>query len=95
MSQKPRHALLDTLFAAQRENQIDENGIQEEVDTFVFAGYDTVSAAIVHSLLVLANYREVQKTLYDHIQEALGMLYYLTLFYSNKLHISFHRKQQQ
>lgn len=72
MSQKPRHALLDTLFAAQRENLIDENGIQEEVDTFVFTGYDTVSAAIIHSLLVLANYQEVQTKLYDHIQKAIG-----------------------
>lgn len=97
MKQKPRYALLDTLFAAQRENKIDEHGIQEEVDTFIVAGYDTVAAAIIHSLLVLANYQDVQQKLYEHIQAALGKLFgriiVISCFWLNIIH--FYRMQQQ
>lgn len=65
--------MLDTLFAAKHNgNQIDDEGIQEEVDTFIFTGYDTVSAAIIHSLAALANHSDVQQKVYEEIQELMS-----------------------
>ena len=37
---KRRRAFLDTLFEAYEEQQIDMDGIAEEVDTFMFEGCD-------------------------------------------------------
>lgn len=61
--------MLDTLLhAEQNGNQIDANGIQEEVDTFVFEGFDTTMTAITFILLMIANHSDVQQCLYDEIQ---------------------------
>lgn len=40
-AEKKRLAMLDTLLMAESQNSIDGAGIQEEVDTFVFEGFDT------------------------------------------------------
>lgn len=68
---KHRYALLDTLFAAQADSKtIDDHGIQEEVDTFVFTGHDTVSSAITYTLLCIAEHSDIQEKLYAEINEA-------------------------
>ena len=36
LTSKKRHAMLDLLIAAMKEGLIDESGIREEVDTFIF-----------------------------------------------------------
>lgn len=60
---KKRLAMLDLLLTAQKEEGIiDDEGIREEVDTFVFEGHDTVSAALNFTLLVLANNPQIQVT---------------------------------
>lgn len=70
---KTRFALLDTLLEAQDNgNQIDDAGIQEEVDTFVFTGFDTVSLALINAFMVIANHPEQQQRLYEEISQALG-----------------------
>uniref|UniRef100_A0A182IWA1 Uncharacterized protein n=1 Tax=Anopheles atroparvus TaxID=41427 RepID=A0A182IWA1_ANOAO len=58
---KQRYAMLDTLLAAEAKQQIDEEGIREEVDTFMFEGHDTTAAAIMFTILLLANEPEVQE----------------------------------
>lgn len=63
--------MLDTLLAAERQGLIDEAGICEEVDTFMFEGHDTTSSGITFSLLLLATYPEVQERLYHEIKEAI------------------------
>lgn len=76
--------MLDTLFAAQQDgNQIDDDGIQEEVDTFVFTGHDTVSVAIINALMVIANHPKHQEQLYDEIVQAICK--YFNLFLRKKL----------
>lgn len=81
--------MLDTLFAAQRNgNQIDDDGIQEEVDTFVFTGHDTVSVAIINALMVIANHPNHQQRLYEEIIQAIcknGILYLKFGFYVKTL----------
>uniref|UniRef100_A0A2Y9D1T1 Cytochrome P450 n=1 Tax=Anopheles dirus TaxID=7168 RepID=A0A2Y9D1T1_9DIPT len=66
---KQRYAMLDTLLAAEAKEQIDEEGIREEVDTFMFEGHDTTSAGIIFTLLLLAHSPEVQQRLYEELQQ--------------------------
>lgn len=60
--------MLDTLLTAEAKQQIDEEGIREEVDTFMFEGHDTTAAAIMFTLLVLANEPDVQDRCYAELQ---------------------------
>lgn len=70
-SLKKKQAMLDTLLEAEQCHQsIDAAGIQEEVDTFVFEGFDTTMTAITFTLLAIANHDGVQKRLYDEIIES-------------------------
>lgn len=64
---KKRLAMLDTLLMAEENKSIDEAGIQEEVDTFVFEGFDTTMTAITFILFAIANHENVQQRLYDEI----------------------------
>ncbi|XP_076756472.1 cytochrome P450 4C1-like [Xylocopa sonorina] len=57
---KKRLAMLDLLIAAHRSNQIDEEGIREEVDTFMFRGHDTTTTAIAFTIMLLAEHPEIQ-----------------------------------
>lgn len=67
-TKKQRLAMLDTLLAAEQNQQlIDSAGIQEEVDTFVFEGFDTTMTAITFILFAIANHGDVQKRLYEEI----------------------------
>ncbi|XP_015179309.1 PREDICTED: cytochrome P450 4C1-like [Polistes dominula] len=58
---KKRLSLLDLLIAASWEdNQIDEEGIREEVDTFMFGGFDTTASALTFALSLFAKHKSVQ-----------------------------------
>jgi cytochrome P450 family 4 len=58
---RKRLAMLDLLLTAKREEGfIDNEGIREEVDTFMFEGHDTVSAAMIFALMMIANHPKVQ-----------------------------------
>jgi cytochrome P450 family 4 len=57
---RKRLAMLDLLLTAKREGLIDNEGIREEVDTFMFEGHDTVSAAMMFGLMMIANHPKVQ-----------------------------------
>ncbi|XP_044262813.1 cytochrome P450 4C1-like [Tribolium madens] len=70
---KKRLAMLDLLLTAQKEEGIiDDEGIREEVDTFMFEGHDTVSAAINFTLLTLANHPKVQEEIVQEMKDVLG-----------------------
>ena len=67
--------MLDTLFAAEAKNdQIDDIGIREEVDTFMFEGYDTTSSALVFTLFMLAHHQDVQEKTYNEVLEVFGKI---------------------
>lgn len=79
---KERYAMLDTLLHAEENgNQIDATGIQEEVDTFVFEGFDTTMTAITFILFMIATHSDVQKRLYEEIQSLGDTIDYNNLKY--------------
>ncbi|XP_055302936.1 probable cytochrome P450 4ac1 [Sitodiplosis mosellana] len=78
---KRRHAMLDTLLMAELNQKIDRAGIQEEVDTFVFEGFDTTMTAITFILLAIANHEDVQQKLYEEIKAHEGEPNYNNLTY--------------
>ncbi|XP_026473021.1 cytochrome P450 4C1-like [Ctenocephalides felis] len=70
---KKRMAMLDLLLSAEaRGENIDENGIHEEVDTFTFEGHDTTSMGLIFTLLSLADNPDVQRKAYEEIAEVFG-----------------------
>nr|XP_029709851.1 probable cytochrome P450 4ac1 [Aedes albopictus] len=60
---KQRYAMLNTLLIAEANGGIDEEGIREEVDTFMFEGHDTTAAGLIFSILLLATEQEAQQLL--------------------------------
>ncbi|KAL3278891.1 hypothetical protein HHI36_016410 [Cryptolaemus montrouzieri] len=72
-SGKKRLALLDMLILAQKNGEdIDDEGIQEEVDTFMFEGHDTTAISISFTLMLLANNKHCQDKLYEEIISVFG-----------------------
>ncbi|XP_070073765.1 probable cytochrome P450 4ac1 isoform X3 [Drosophila takahashii] len=66
---KQRYAMLDTLLAAEAEGQIDHEGICDEVNTFMFEGYDTTSTCLIFTLLMLALHEDVQRRCYEELEQ--------------------------
>nr|ASX93973.1 cytochrome P450 CYP4M42 [Zygaena filipendulae] len=57
---KRKMAMLDLLLFAEKDGLINEDGIQEEVDTFMFEGHDTTAMGLTYALLELANNPAIQ-----------------------------------
>lgn len=56
-------AFLDMLIDLYTKGEIDEEGIQEEVDTFMFEGHDTTSSGLSWTLYCLGKYPDIQRKL--------------------------------
>lgn len=70
---RKKMCLLDVLLLSTIDNKPLENSeIQEEVDTFTFAGHDTTTNAICFTLYNIAKYPDVQKKLNEEILEILS-----------------------
>ncbi|KAI4477381.1 hypothetical protein M0804_012767 [Polistes exclamans] len=66
-------SLLDLLIAASwNDNQIDEEGIREEVDTFMFGGHDTTASALTFALSLFAKHKDVQENIRDEIKSIMS-----------------------
>uniref|UniRef100_A0A1B0AEJ9 Cytochrome P450 n=1 Tax=Glossina pallidipes TaxID=7398 RepID=A0A1B0AEJ9_GLOPL len=59
--------MLDTLLHQEAQGLIDHQGICEEVETFMFGGYDTISTCLRFALLNLAQYPDIQERCYQEI----------------------------
>ncbi|XP_043504764.1 cytochrome P450 4C1-like [Polistes fuscatus] len=65
---KKRLSMLDLLIAASLNgNQIDDEGIQEEVDTFMFEGHDTTAMALMFALSLFAKHQDVQQRIRNEV----------------------------
>ncbi|CAJ0922407.1 unnamed protein product, partial [Mesorhabditis belari] len=58
---------LDFLLEAKEANNLTDEDIREEVDTFMFEGHDTTSSGIAWILWCLAHHQDVQENLLDEI----------------------------
>ena len=67
-------AFLDLLIEARTEDgeSLKAADIQEEVDTFMFAGHDTNSAALTWGIYLLGRYQEVQDKVIEEIDAVFG-----------------------
>ncbi|XP_057666229.1 cytochrome P450 4C1-like isoform X2 [Diorhabda carinulata] len=60
--------LLDLMLEAKYNGaQIDDGGIKDEVNGFVFGGHDTTGVGLCHCLLLLANEPNIQEEIYQEI----------------------------
>lgn len=68
---KKRMAFLDVLLAARTVDgeKLSFSGIQEEVDTFMFEGHDTTSAAMVWTLYLLGRHPDIQRKVQKEIDD--------------------------
>ncbi|XP_045768925.1 cytochrome P450 4C1-like isoform X1 [Maniola jurtina] len=71
-NKKGRLAMLDLLIQNQNEGGIDDEGIREEVDTFMFRGHDTTAMALVFFMMRLAHEPEIQQKIYEEMQSMYG-----------------------
>lgn len=72
MGKKQRLAFLDLLIQASQEGTVLSNDdIREEVDTFMFEGHDTTSAAISWSLFLLGSHPDIQERVVREIDDVM------------------------
>ena len=71
---KQKKAFLDYLLEEniKDENVIDEQGIQEEVDTFMFGGHDTTATSIVWAIYFLGLHQDVQDKVHEELDSIFG-----------------------
>ncbi|PZC76747.1 hypothetical protein B5X24_HaOG200076 [Helicoverpa armigera] len=70
---KNKHAFLDLLLLAEMDGKkIDDEGVREQVDTFMFEGHDTTTSGIVYTLYCLSKHRDIQEKIYEELQTIFG-----------------------
>jgi len=62
-----RRIFIDTLLDAYEKNEIDVDGILNEVTTFVNAGYETTATSLAWTLYCIGRDKKVQKKLYKEV----------------------------
>ncbi|XP_052739348.1 cytochrome P450 4C1-like [Bicyclus anynana] len=72
MNDKKRLAMLDLLLNSEKQGLIDSDGINEEVDTFMFEGHDTTAAALQFAFMLLANNTDVQDNILEEYYKIMG-----------------------
>jgi len=77
--------MLDTLLGAENEDLIDHQGICDEVNTFMFEGYDTTSTCLTFTLLMLSLHEEVQQRCFEELQNISKNIEDLSVFDFNNL----------
>ncbi|CAG9858724.1 unnamed protein product [Phyllotreta striolata] len=72
-SKRRKLVLLDLLLNAKLSyGIIDDEGIKDEVNTFMFEGHDTTAKSICFTLMLLANHKNYQNEVYQEIISVLG-----------------------
>ncbi|KAJ2947942.1 hypothetical protein O0L34_g9735 [Tuta absoluta] len=69
---KKKCAMLDLMLLSEEEGEIDRQGIQEEVDTFMFEGHDTTASGLTYCLMLLANNKDVQNKIVAELNKIFG-----------------------
>jgi cytochrome P450 len=69
---KRRLVFLDSLLTQMHDEKLSLDDIQEEVDTFMFAGHDTTAAAITFSCYLMGCYPDVQTKVHAELDSIFG-----------------------
>ncbi|GAB6024684.1 hypothetical protein CHUAL_009818 [Chamberlinius hualienensis] len=69
---KQRLVFLDLLIESYLKGEIDDTGIQEEVDTFMFEGHDTTSSAFSWFIYNVGRMPAIQEKIHDELDRVLG-----------------------
>lgn len=69
---KKKTAMLDLLLKAERDGLIDEIGVQEEIDTFMFEGHDTTATGLTYCIMLIANHKSIQDKIIEELDEIFG-----------------------
>ncbi|XP_046962288.1 cytochrome P450 4C1-like isoform X1 [Vanessa cardui] len=72
IGEKKRLAMLDLLLETEEKGKIDIEGINEEVDTFMFEGHDTTATALQYAFMLIANHPEVQDKILEECRQIFG-----------------------
>ncbi|GMS95444.1 hypothetical protein PENTCL1PPCAC_17619, partial [Pristionchus entomophagus] len=67
-----KRAFLDMLLEEKKKQNLSDEDIREEVDTFMFEGHDTTSAGLGWTIWCLATHPEIQERVYGEVIESLG-----------------------
>ncbi|XP_026320324.1 cytochrome P450 4c3-like [Hyposmocoma kahamanoa] len=69
---KKKTAMLDLLILAENDGLLNEDGIREEVDTFMFEGHDTTACGLTYLLLSIANNKHIQDKVVAELNKIFG-----------------------
>ncbi|XP_050352037.1 cytochrome P450 4C1-like [Nymphalis io] len=72
IGQSKRLAMLDLLLETEEKGKIDIEGINEEVDTFMFEGHDTTACVLQFAFMIIANHPEVQDKILEEYRHIFG-----------------------
>lgn len=73
VGKKKKISFLDLLIEiSETQNKMTEEEIREEVDTFMFEGHDTTSAALCWALLELGSHPDIQEKAYQELKGIFG-----------------------
>ncbi|XP_069360403.1 cytochrome P450 4C1-like isoform X2 [Maniola hyperantus] len=72
VNDKRRLAMLDILLNAEQQGVMDSEGINEEVDTFMFEGHDTTATALQFAFMLLANHPDDQDKIVEEYSKLFG-----------------------
>lgn len=65
---KKKFTFLDMLLTYSENEKMSDEDIREEVNTFMFAGHDTTTAAISWTIQMLASHPEIQQNVYEELE---------------------------
>lgn len=72
-TKKRKMVLMDILLQSHIDGKpLTDEEVREEANTFLFAGHDTVSSALMFLFYNIARYQDVQEKLFTEIKEVFG-----------------------